>query len=38
MPQNLTAQIVCPSPNAWDFDEKKASLGVVSDHKQAGLE
>ena len=23
MPQNLFAQIVCPSPKVWDFDEKK---------------
>ena len=30
MPQNLSAQIVCPSPKVWDFDEKKASLGVRS--------
>ena len=21
MPQNLSAQIVCPIPNIWDFDE-----------------
>ena len=30
MPQNLSAQIVCPSPKVWDFDEKKALLGVHS--------
>ena len=30
MPQNLSAQIVCLSPKVWDFDEKKASLGVRS--------
>jgi hypothetical protein len=30
MPQNLSAQIVCSSPKVWDFDEKKASLGVRS--------
>ena len=30
MPQNLSAQIVCPSPEVWDFDEKKPSLGVRS--------
>ena len=30
MPQNLSAQIVCPSPKFWDLDEKKASLGVRS--------
>ena len=23
MTQNLFAQIVCPSPNVWDFDEKR---------------
>ena len=28
MLQNLSAQIVYPSPKVWDFDEKKASLGV----------
>ena len=28
MPQNLSAQIVCPNPKVWDLDEKKASLGV----------
>ena len=28
MPQNLSAQIVCPTPKVWDFDKKKASLGV----------
>ena len=29
MPQNLSAQIVCPSQKDWDFDKKKrASLGV----------
>ena len=30
MPPNLSAQIVCPSPEVWDFDEKKPSLGVRS--------
>ena len=30
IPQNLSAQFVCPSPKVWDFDEKKASLGVRS--------
>ena len=30
MPQNLSAQFVCPNPKVWDFDEKKASLGVRS--------
>ena len=28
MPQNLSAQIVCPSPKVLDFNEKKASLGA----------
>jgi hypothetical protein len=23
MPQNLSAQIVCPNPKVWDFDEKR---------------
>ena len=23
MPQNLSAQIVCPSPKDWDFNEKR---------------
>ena len=23
IPQNLSAQIVCPSPKVWDFDEKR---------------
>ena len=23
MPQNLSAKFVCPSPKAWDFDEKR---------------
>ena len=23
MPQNLSAQIVCPSPKVWDFDKKR---------------
>ena len=23
MPQNLSAQIVCSSPNVWDFDDKR---------------
>ena len=29
MPQNLSAQFVCPSPKVWDF-RKKLSLGVHS--------
>ena len=28
--KNVSAQIVYPSPKIWDFDEKKASLGVLS--------
>ena len=30
MPQNLSAQFVCPSPRVLNFKEKKASLGVRS--------
>ena len=30
MPQNFSAQIVCPSPKVLDFKKKKASLGVRS--------
>ena len=30
MPQNLSAQFVCPSPKVLDFNEKKTSLGVCS--------
>jgi hypothetical protein len=30
MPQNLSAQFVCPSPNVQDFNEKRASFGVRS--------
>ena len=30
MPQNLSAKIVCRSPKVWDFDTKRASLGVRS--------
>ena len=26
----IFAQIVCPSPKIWSFDEKKPSLGVRS--------
>ena len=29
MSQNLSAQIVCPSPKVWYFDEKKVSLASV---------
>ena len=29
MPQNLSAQIVCPSPKVWDFDEKKVHWASV---------
>ena len=28
MPQNISAQNVCPSPNVWDFSKKNLSLGV----------
>ena len=27
MPQNLSAQIVCPSPKVWYFNEKKGFIG-----------
>jgi hypothetical protein len=27
--QNLSAQIVCPSPKVWDFDEKRLHWGSV---------
>ena len=36
MPQNLSAQIVCPGPKVWDFDEKRlhwASVVRVFHHK-----
>ena len=26
LPQNESAQIVCPSPKVWDFDEKRLRL------------
>ena len=36
MPQNLSVQIICPSPKVWDFDKKKDFIGhpksVVSVH------
>ena len=35
MPQNLSAQIVCPSPKVWDLDEKRLHwASVVHDHDQ----
>ena len=30
MPQNLSAQFVCPNQKVMDFNDKKASLGVRS--------
>ena len=30
IPQNVSAQFVCPNPKVLDFNEKKASLGVCS--------
>ena len=30
MPKNVSAKFVCSSPKVWDFDEKKALLGVRS--------
>ena len=29
MPQNVSAQVVCPSPKVWDFDEKRFSLASI---------
>ena len=29
MPQNFSAQIVCPSPKVWDFDEKRLHWASV---------
>ena len=29
MPQNLFAQIVCPNPKVWDFDEKRLHWASV---------
>ena len=29
MPQNLSAQIVYPSPKVWDFDEKRLNWPSV---------
>ena len=29
MPQNLHAQIACPSPKLWDFDEKRLHWASV---------
>ena len=29
MPQKLSAQIVCPSPKVWDFDEKRLHWASV---------
>jgi hypothetical protein len=29
MPKNLLAQIVCPSQNVWDFDEKRLDWASV---------
>ena len=29
MPQNLSAQIVCPSQRVWDFDEKRLHWASV---------
>ena len=31
MPKILSAQIVCPSPKVWDFDENWASVVRVSE-------
>ena len=29
MPQNLSAQIVCPTPKVWDVDEKRLHWASV---------
>ena len=29
MPENLSAEIVCPSPKVWDFDEKRLPWASV---------
>ena len=29
MPQNLSTPIVCPSPEVWDFDEKRLHWASV---------
>ena len=29
LPQNLSAQFVCPSPKVWDFDEKRLHWASV---------
>ena len=29
MPPNLSAQIVCPNPKVWDFDEKRLHWASV---------
>ena len=29
MPQNISAQIVYPSPKVWDFDEKRLHLASI---------
>ena len=38
MPQNLSAQFVCPSPKVWDFNEKRLHwASVLRGLKQAKL-
>ena len=38
MPQNVSAQIVCPSPKVWDFYEKRLNwASVVHDQTFVGL-
>ena len=32
-----TPKFICPSPKVWDFDEKKASLGVRSTYIDSPL-
>ena len=40
MPQNVYAQIVCPRPKVWDFDEKRlhwASVVRVQRNKASSI-
>jgi hypothetical protein len=37
IPQNLSAQFVCPSPKVWDFDEQslhRVTVACASHHYQ----
>ena len=37
MPPNLSAQIVCPTPKVWDFDEKSLHWLPVVRNPMEGL-